>query len=153
MKYKLITTEASEYLGVSINTLKTLANNGKIKSFKTTGEHRRFRQEDLDAYMGVEKGKYAPIYEQSCKRGVLRLILPRYTPKADRVAIAAAYGLDAPTGDHEQMVDEIIKGWGLGGFVFYLRSGKKLAAKRKQTPAWSHVQDAYKTIQNYSRFG
>ena len=45
-------TEASEYLGVSINTLKTLANNGKIKSFKTTGEHRRFRQDDLDAYMG-----------------------------------------------------------------------------------------------------
>jgi len=53
--YKI--TEASEYLGVSINTLKTLANNGKIKSFKTTGEHRRFRQEDLDAYMGVEKEK------------------------------------------------------------------------------------------------
>ena len=49
--YKI--TEASEYLGVSINTLKTLANNGKIKSFKTTGEHRRFRQDDLDAYMGV----------------------------------------------------------------------------------------------------
>ena len=42
--YKI--TEASEYLGVSINTLKTLANNGKVKSFKTTGEHRRFRQED-----------------------------------------------------------------------------------------------------------
>jgi excisionase family DNA binding protein len=42
---------------VSINTLKTLANNGKIKSFRTTGEHRRFRQEDLDAYMGVEKEK------------------------------------------------------------------------------------------------
>ena len=34
--YKI--TEASEYLGVSINTLKTLANNGKIKSFKTTGD-------------------------------------------------------------------------------------------------------------------
>ena len=32
--YKI--TEASEYLGVSINTLKTLANNGKVKSFKTT---------------------------------------------------------------------------------------------------------------------
>jgi excisionase family DNA binding protein len=53
--YKI--TEASGYLGVSINTLKTLANNGKIKSFKTTGEHRRFRQEDLDTYMGVEKEK------------------------------------------------------------------------------------------------
>ena len=53
--YKI--TEASEYIGVSINTLKTLANNGKMKSFKTTGEHRRFREEDLDAYMGVEKEK------------------------------------------------------------------------------------------------
>ena len=49
--YKI--TEASEYLGVSINTLKTLANNVKVKSFKTTGEHRRFRQEDLDAYIGM----------------------------------------------------------------------------------------------------
>ena len=53
--YKI--TEASEYLGVSINTLKTLANNGKIKYFKTTGKHRRFRQDDLDAYMGVEEEK------------------------------------------------------------------------------------------------
>ena len=53
--YKI--TEASEYIGVSINSLKTLANNGKIKSFSTTGKHRRFRQEDLDSYMGVEKVK------------------------------------------------------------------------------------------------
>jgi excisionase family DNA binding protein len=37
--YKI--TEASDYLGVSINTLKTLANNGKIKSFKTTAVERR----------------------------------------------------------------------------------------------------------------
>ena len=49
------TTEASEHLGVSINTLKILANNGKIKSFKTSGGHRRFWQDDLDAYRGVEK--------------------------------------------------------------------------------------------------
>jgi len=53
--YKI--TEASKYLGVSINTLKTLANNKKINSFKTDGEHRRFRQDDLDSYMGIEKEK------------------------------------------------------------------------------------------------
>jgi len=53
--YKI--TKASTYLGVSINTLKTLANNGKINSFKTSGGHRRFRQDDLDAYMGVKKEK------------------------------------------------------------------------------------------------
>ena len=51
--YKI--TEASNYLGVSINTLKTLANNNKINSFKTNGEHRRFREDDLDTYMGVKK--------------------------------------------------------------------------------------------------
>lgn len=51
------TTSASKYIGVSINTLKTLERNGKIKSFKTTGQHRRFRQEDLDAYIGVERIK------------------------------------------------------------------------------------------------
>lgn len=56
MKIRKI-TEASEYLGVSINTLKTLSNNGKVKSFKTTGEHRRFRQEYLDASIGVAKEK------------------------------------------------------------------------------------------------
>ena len=44
--YKI--TEASEYLGVSINTLKTIADNGKINSFKTSGSHRRFRQDALD---------------------------------------------------------------------------------------------------------
>ena len=53
--YKI--TEASKYLGISINSLKTLANNGKLNSFKTSGEHRRFREDDLDAYMGVKKEK------------------------------------------------------------------------------------------------
>ena len=45
-------TQASKYIGVSINTLKTLANREKIKSYKTDGGHRRFRQEDLDLFMG-----------------------------------------------------------------------------------------------------
>lgn len=44
-------------MGKDFITLKTLANNGKVKSFKTSGEHRRFRQDDLDTYMGVEKEK------------------------------------------------------------------------------------------------
>lgn len=48
----LKTSEASKYIGVSINTLKTLANNERIKSFKTAGGHRRFMQEDLDCFTG-----------------------------------------------------------------------------------------------------
>ena len=50
MIYK--TTEASKYLGISINSLKTLAKRERIKCYKTDGGHRRFRQEDLDIYMG-----------------------------------------------------------------------------------------------------
>ena len=50
MIYK--TTEASKYLGVSINTIKTLSNRLKLKSFRTDGGHRRFMQEDLDLFMG-----------------------------------------------------------------------------------------------------
>ena len=77
--YKI--TEASDYLGVSINTLKTLANNGKIKSFKTTGEHRRFRQEDLDAYMGVEKEK------QEKRRIFILKLLAFGTDKPEEVSL------------------------------------------------------------------
>jgi len=50
MIYK--TTEASKYLGISINSLKTLAKREKIKHYKTDGGHRRFRQEDLDHFTG-----------------------------------------------------------------------------------------------------
>ncbi|MCK9324140.1 MAG: IS607 family transposase [Bacteroidales bacterium] len=61
----LKTTEASKYIGVSINTIKTLANNGKIKSFKTTGGHRRFMQEDLDSFTGkvaIQPEKLTVVY-------------------------------------------------------------------------------------------
>ena len=70
--YKI--TEASDYLGVSINTLKTLANNGKIKSFKTAGGHRRFRQDDLDAYMGVEKEKKEKKYEEELAEDIMKIL-------------------------------------------------------------------------------
>ena len=63
MIYKI--TDASKYIGVSINTLKTLANNSKIRSFKTNGGHRRFSQDDLDIYMGkflIKPEKITVIY-------------------------------------------------------------------------------------------
>jgi predicted site-specific integrase-resolvase len=39
------------------SNIKIYANNNKINSFKTDGEHRRFREDDLDTYMGVKKEK------------------------------------------------------------------------------------------------
>jgi len=60
--YKI--TEASAYLGVSINTLKTLANNGKIKSFKTTGDHRSLGLWDGDEQISQELFFQKPDWEK-----------------------------------------------------------------------------------------
>jgi excisionase family DNA binding protein len=107
--YKI--TEASEYLGVSINTLKTLANNGKVKSFKTTGEHRRFRQEDLDAYMGVEKEKqekltviYARCSTAKQKENLERIVRAQPVRRRSKVA-----------DNREQVLDLITQYGGIDG--------------------------------------
>jgi len=112
--YKI--TEASAYIGVSINSLKTLANNGKIKSFSTTGKHRRFRQEDLDAYMGVEKEKQEKLTvkkQVACTQSEIDILvekgselflheladlIPRHSPiaigaKKNRLGITSSDGL------------------------------------------------------------
>jgi excisionase family DNA binding protein len=80
--YKI--TEASIYLGVSINTLKTLANNNRINSFKTTGEHRRFRQDDLDSYMGIAKKKKKK--SERCLLGTINKGRERMNEKAKKTA-------------------------------------------------------------------
>ena len=46
----LTTKEAYEYLKVSRTTLYRLVRDGRVKSFHV-GRNRRFRQEDLDAYI------------------------------------------------------------------------------------------------------
>lgn len=46
----LKSTEASKYIGVSINTIKTLANNGKIKSLRRVGEMRTDEMDTLERY-------------------------------------------------------------------------------------------------------
>ena len=44
--------EAADFLGVSKATVRRLDNLGFIRSYRVgTGRHRRFRQEDLQAYL------------------------------------------------------------------------------------------------------
>ncbi len=47
----LTTSEASQFLGVSANTIRLWANAGVLKSYRTAGNHRRFHRSDLLAYM------------------------------------------------------------------------------------------------------
>lgn len=44
--------QAAEILGVSQATLRTWDESGKLKSVKTEGGHRRYRQSDINAFMG-----------------------------------------------------------------------------------------------------
>jgi putative resolvase len=52
---KLISVaQASEMLGVTVKTLKIWTNENKIKSYRTAGDHRRFRIEDIEKFLGDE---------------------------------------------------------------------------------------------------
>ncbi|MBC8060863.1 MAG: MerR family transcriptional regulator, partial [Clostridiaceae bacterium] len=46
------TAQASEVLGVTTKTLKIWTNENKIKSFRTAGNHRRFRVDDIEKFLG-----------------------------------------------------------------------------------------------------
>ncbi|MCK4882898.1 MAG: helix-turn-helix domain-containing protein [Candidatus Omnitrophica bacterium] len=43
----LTATQASEFLNVSVSTLKKYVHQGKIKTLKTPGGHHRFKKDDL----------------------------------------------------------------------------------------------------------
>ena len=89
----LKTKEASKYIGVSINTLKTLANNERIKSFKTTGGHRRFMQEDLDCFTGkvTEKQDKVTVVYARCSTAKQKENLDRQKERLMRHAESQGY--------------------------------------------------------------
>ena len=86
-------TEASKYIGVSINTLKTLANNGKIKTFKTDGGHRRFRVEDLDLFSGkvTEKKEKVTVVYARCSTAKQKENLERQKDRLMKHAESQGY--------------------------------------------------------------
>jgi excisionase family DNA binding protein len=51
--------EAARYLGVAQSTIRKWSDNGRVRAFYTPGRHRRYRREDLDAFLdssGPEPG-------------------------------------------------------------------------------------------------
>ena len=43
--------EAARYLGVAQSTIRKWSDNGRVRAFYTPGRHRRYRREDLDAFL------------------------------------------------------------------------------------------------------
>jgi len=52
--------EASDFLGVHFTTLRTWANNGEIRVFRTPGGHRRFSVEDLRRFLQQRSQSVVP---------------------------------------------------------------------------------------------
>jgi len=68
-------TESAKYLGISINTLKAMADSGKIKSYKTTGGHRRFNRNVLDEFMGIQpKHNKEKKYEEELAEDIMKIL-------------------------------------------------------------------------------
>jgi len=43
--------QAARYLGVAQSTIRKWSDSGRVRAFKTPGRHRRYRREDLDAFL------------------------------------------------------------------------------------------------------
>jgi excisionase family DNA binding protein len=43
--------QAARYLGVAQSTIRKWSDNGRVRAFKTPGRHRRYRRNDLDAFL------------------------------------------------------------------------------------------------------
>lgn len=50
-------TEAAEFLGVSVSTVRQWANEGRLPCYRTNGGHRRFKLDDLEEFLGHARAK------------------------------------------------------------------------------------------------
>ena len=89
---------ASEYLGVSIDTLRRWEKRGKIESLRSPGNHRYFSKEDLDKLFGkkyehdTSKEKYTEVIEKEDKERVIKpeaLPVKEQTEKTDTSTYAS----------------------------------------------------------------
>lgn len=51
LRRSLTPAQVADIFGVSVATVRDWANDGLLPSFRTPGGQRRFRQEDVDAYL------------------------------------------------------------------------------------------------------
>src|SRR3989344_5083521 len=61
---KLSIGQASEFLGVSIDTLRRWEKSGKISALRSPGGHRYFLKDDLEKAFGQKYSRTTPAYEE-----------------------------------------------------------------------------------------
>lgn len=98
------------------------------------------------AETGLESGRNMLLFDQLRRRGLVKLVLPDVPKRADVNRFAREFSLAAPTGELFDGVKTILKRYGLGMYVKYLRKADALARDRGETMSWEHfksVADGY----------
>lgn len=90
----------------------------------------------------MKTGQSSKLLRQSLNRGLLEVQLDPLPSEEDLALFADAFGLPEPSGRHRQLRDDLVSEYGLGKFLKHLEAASRLAHKRSQTLAWSHVGDA-----------
>lgn len=98
----------------------------------------------------METGKFRKMLQQIKRRGVIDLQLPSKLPKRDVVKLAAAYGLPAPSGEAEDLVDGIVADHGAGKFTKFMKAARRLAKNKNQKLGWQHFVTAHDILANLS---
>lgn len=100
-----------------------------------------------------ERSDFAKLMEQTKRRRLFNLQLPDRPTRGDLDKFAAHYGLDPAEGPALELQSRIIRDEALGMWLTVLRMGAKVAGKRKQRMAWSHVLHADTIRQQQERMG
>lgn len=88
------------------------------------------------AAKAFEDGKYAIMFDQTRRRGLVKVMLPDVPPVKDINTFARSFDLPAPTGTVLAGVKEMLRTSGLGKFVKYLQKSYALAKSMKKPLDW-----------------
>jgi len=98
------------------------------------------------AETGLESGRNMLLFDQLRRRGLVKLVLPDVPKRSDVNRFAREFSLPAPSGELFDGIKAILKRFGLGMYVKYLRKADALARDRGEAMTWDHfksVADGY----------
>ncbi len=161
---RLTTTEAANYLGVSISTLYRMENRGLVKPSRTPGGQRRFSREELDAYQRKSTNFVAPqnphhsLLQQSDSTGEQVAAEPEKSLELDLVYDADADDQDKVAPDPRNKLNDLSgKEWIVETKSVWFQKGLGAshphANYERMHPAPFSFQDVSRLISFFSKQG
>ena len=83
-----------------------------------------------------ESGRYAKMFDQLRRRGLVKVMLPDVPPVKDINTFARSFDLPLPTGTVLAGIKDMLRSSGLGKFVKYLQKSYALAKAAKKELDW-----------------